>query len=225
MFKNIINEQVNEHINRFYKPQNQALGALRELSEAEGVPIILRDSEMLMEGLLSAAKPKRLLEIGTAVGYSASFMAALLPELSITTIERSDDMYAQAVKNVSELGYAERITVLHGDAAELLAGMARGEGTACGCAPVFDAVFIDAAKSHYREFFDLSVKLCRSGSMVICDNMLFQARVVSDEYDPNGKYKTNVRRLREFWDYLYSLENVQTSFLPVGDGVSISILG
>ena len=88
----------------------------------------------------------------------------------------------------------------------------------------FDIIFIDAAKSHYREFWDLALPLMAEHCMVICDNVLMKGMTASDEYDTKGRYKTSIKRMREFIEYINSLDYADTTVLPVGDGVSISII-
>ena len=89
---------------------------------------------------------------------------------------------------------------------------------------LYDVVFIDAAKSHYKSFWDLALPLCKPDAMIICDNVLMKGMTASDEYDPNRKYKTSIRKMREFIKYITSLEYADTCILPVGDGVSISVI-
>ena len=85
-------------------------------------------------------------------------------------------------------------------------------------------VFIDAAKSHYREFWDLAVPLCKDDAVIICDNILMKGMTASDEYDKGRRYKTSIRKMREFVIYINSLDYADTCVLPVGDGVSISVI-
>ena len=88
----------------------------------------------------------------------------------------------------------------------------------------YDFVFIDAAKSHYRRFWDAALKHCTDGAVIVSDNVLFKARVVSDKYDETGKYRTSIRRMREFVEYITGVDYADTSILPVGDGIAISKL-
>jgi len=217
MFRNITNQKVVDFLDGFYSPASEALSQLRNEAEENKVPIFSKDSESLILNLLRISKPKTLLEIGTAVGYSACCMAEAVKDLNIVTVEKSDNMYNTALKNIEKLGFSDRITALNGDAAEVVNSLSKEEYS-------FDVVFIDAAKSHYKDFFDAALPYCHSGTIIICDNMLFKARVVSDEYDPDRRHKTNIRKLREFADYLFSLDSMNSTFLSVGDGLTISVI-
>ena len=219
---NIINDKVLDYINGYYKPLSDELASLRAESEENRVPIILKDTETFLVSMFALSKPKKILEIGTAVGYSAACFATAAPDAEIVTIERSDEAYEEALKNVEKLGLSERITCLKGDACEILEEFVKRYEA--GETDDFDFVFIDAGKSPYKEFLDLSMKLTKSGALIVCDNILMKAKTASDEYDPTGRYKTNIRRMREFVDYLMAKEELSSSLLPNGDGISLSIV-
>lgn len=215
--KNITNEQVTTYINQFYRPASEALMKLRLGAEEADVPIILRESEDFLNVLLSMTKPERVLEIGTAVGYSAAYFAVKTGG-TVITIEKDPQMYRTACENLQKLGLSEQVRVMEGDGEECVLRLAEGgEAT-------FDLIFIDAAKSHYKRFFDAAMKLARPGSVIVSDNVLFRARVASDEYDPMGKHKTNIRRLREYVEYIYHHPALETSVIACGDGLAISLV-
>ncbi len=211
--KNITNEIITSFIEGLYYNENEKLKELRDFAEKNRVPIILKDTEGLLAAIMKLKKPENVLEIGTAVGYSACFFVDCCG-CKVTTIESDEEAYDSAINNISELGFSNKITALKGDATEVLRNL---EG-------VFDIVFIDAAKSHYREFWDLSLPLCRDESLIICDNVLMKGMTASDSFDTKGRYKTSIRRMREFISYINSLDYADTVVLPVGDGVSISII-
>lgn len=211
----IINSLVSSYIDEIYVNKNENIEALRVLAEENHVPIILKDAESLLNILVKIRNPKRILEIGTAVGYSASFFANAC-DADIVTIEADKDMHEAAVSNIENLGFSDRITALFGDAREVLEGLAQAEP--------FDFVFIDAAKSHYKAFWELAYPLCEDGALIACDNVLMKGMTASDEFDTKRRYKTSIKKMREFLSYINSLENVETSVLPVGDGVSISVI-
>lgn len=213
---NITNDLVTEYINGFYEEPTEGLKALRVSSEEAKVPIILRETESFLNILLKINQPKNILEIGTATGYSSSFFAWVCPDARITTIEKFDDKAKIARDNIEQLGYCDRITVLTGDGEEVIDSLDKDEK--------FDFIFIDAAKSHYKRFFDSALKHAAKGAVILCDNVLFKARTVSDQYDPTGKYKTNIRNMREFLDYINNSEEYDTCILSCGDGLSISKL-
>lgn len=215
MERNITNDIVTEYINGFYQPASPELGTLRLEAEAEKVPIILKETESFLRVMLSIAAPKRILEIGCAVGYSAMFFNAVTGA-QVVTIEKDHEMAAKASANIKRLGYEDKIRIVEGDGEEgVNALFEQGEEP-------FDMVFIDAAKSHYKRFLEASWKLCRQGTVVISDNVLFKARIASDIYDPTGKHKTNIKKMREYVDFITSDPRMETSIIACGDGVSVS---
>lgn len=215
MERNITNDVVTEYINRFYSPVTSELGTLRLEAEAEKVPIILKETESFLRVLLSIAEPERILEIGCAVGYSAMFFSAV-SGAEVVTVEKDPEMAAKASANIKRLGFEDKIRVLEGDGEECVNRLFEN-----GEAP-FDMVFIDAAKSHYKRFLEASLKLCRPGTVVISDNVLFKARIASDIYDPTGKHKTNIKKMREYVEFITSDPRMETALIACGDGVSVS---
>lgn len=213
---NIINEKVEKYLNNLYRPLNGELETMRTFAEETHVPIILKDAEQLILNLLRIKKPKRILEIGTAIGYSACCFAAVCKDCSIISIEYNLNAKKMAEENIERLGYKDRISVLYGDAVDVINDFSEKEK--------FDFVFIDAGKSHYKEFFDAAFSHCSSQALIVADNVLLKAKTVSDEYDPMNKHKTNVRKMREFLAYLTSLEGIDTSVISVGDGLAISVI-
>ena len=213
---NIINEKVEAFLDDLYKPLNRELEALRKQAEDTHVPIILKDAEQLILNLLRIKKPKRILEIGTAIGYSACCFAAVCEDCRIITIEYNSEAKEMAEQNIERLGYKDQIRVLYGNAVDVIKDLPETEK--------FDFVFIDAGKSHYKEFFGAALAHCSSQALVISDNVLMKAKTVSDEYDPMKKYKTNIRKMREFLAYLTNLKGVATSVVSVGDGLAISVI-
>ena len=163
-------------------------------------------------------KPQNILEIGTAVGYSSSFFASLSEDIQITTIESNEETYNKAINNINKLGYKDRINVCLGDAREVLEELKKEHSSS------FDFVFIDAAKSHYRSFWDLSIPLIKDESLIVCDNILMKGMTASDEYDKYKRHKTNIRHMRDFLDYINNLDYAQTTTLAVGDGLALSII-
>lgn len=214
---NIINEKVVEYLDSTYKSPSNELEELRREAESNRVPIILRDSEAFLLTLLKTINAENILEIGTAVGYSGScFVTAC--GANVVTIEADEKTYNIACDNIKKLGFGDKITALYGDAREVLEGMQEEYKDK------FDFVFIDAAKSHYKAFWDLAMPLCKKDAVVVCDNVLMKAMTASDEFDKNKKYKTSIRKMREFLDYINNLDYADTCILPIGDGIAMSKL-
>lgn len=226
---NITTEPVEEYLNCLYRPQNEFLAALRRQAEEENIPIILRDAESLLLQLIRLKQPKRILEIGTAVGYSAILFAQECGEARVVTLELSEKSAEKARENIAAAGLSDEIWVVEGDARESLAQLAfafRTEEEETGSAPpLFDFIFIDAAKGHYREFWDGAVPLADKGCLIVSDNVLFKGMTASDQYIPERRQKTITNRMRSYLKFLTQTEGIRTAVLPVGDGMAVSILG
>lgn len=210
---NITNDIITAYIDTFYENDNKDLKELRKFAEEHRVPIIQKDTEGLLLSLLKIKKPENMLEIGAAIGYSACCFADGCG-CKVLTIEADRETRDIALNNVKNLGLKDKVDVIQGDARDILPELSKK----------FDVVFIDAAKSHYREFWDLAVPLCKDDAVIICDNILMKGMTASDEYDKGRRYKTSIRKMREFVIYINSLDYADTCVLPVGDGVSISVI-
>jgi len=218
---NIVNDKVTEYLDDLYRPLNSFLKELRADAEEKSVPIIMKETELCLLNLIRMKKPLRILEIGAAVGYSAICFAQV-SQAQIISLELSEDMHQIASENIQKCGLEDRIQVRLGDAVELLNQLkeemtnVEQEG--------FDMVFIDAAKGHYKEFWDGSIPLCKKDAVILSDNVLFKARTASDEFVTDKKNKTIIRRMREYVTYINDLEYAHTSILSVGDGIAVSVL-
>lgn len=211
---NITNDIVTEYINNFYKPVDSAFGDLRREAEERRVPIILKETESFLAFLVNMITPKTVLEIGTAVGYSAMLFARLGAE--VITIEKDENMATIAKDNIERMGFSSRVTVLTGDGAEVV------ESTMKGSNQSFDLVFIDAAKSHYKRFLDAALPLCHEGTAIVSDNVLLKAATASDMYDTKGRFKTNIKNMRLYLDYISEHPKLETVILACGDGLALS---
>ena len=191
--------------------ENTKIGAIKEKAIKEHIPIIMDDTLEVVAKILEQAKPKRILEIGTAIGYSAiRFSEYLQNDGIIDTIERDEEKAKEAIKNIKELNLEEQIHVFIGDALEILPTM-KGP---------YDIVFIDAAKGKYPIFLEQALRMLENNGIIIADNALYKGYVMSD-YNKH-KQRTAVRGLREFLKKLEENENLQTEILNIGDGIAIS---
>ena len=218
---NITDRRVGAFIDKMNVTENRILEEFRRNAEENRVPIILRETEGLLKSLLRLKKPAQLLEIGTAVGYSACVFADTCG-CRVTSIEADEAMADKAVRNIESLGFASHIRVLRGDGRDVLRRLHREESEVED--GKYDMVFIDAAKSHYREFWDLFLPLLKPDALIVCDNVLMKGMTASDEFDTRGRYKTSIRKMREFLDYITGLEYAKTAVLASGDGISVSII-
>ena len=191
--------------------ENTKIGAIKEKAIKEHIPIIMDDTLEVVAKILEQAKPKRILEIGTAIGYSAiRFSEYLQNDGIIDTIERDEERANEAIKIIKELNLEEQIHVFIGDALEILPTM-KGP---------YDIVFIDAAKGKYPIFLEQALRMLENNGIIIADNVLYKGYVMSD-YNKH-KQRTAVRGLREFLKKLEENKNLQTEILNIGDGIAIS---
>ncbi len=208
----IINDLVEAYIEGLYRSRNNFLKNLREGAEREGVPIITKDTENFLSVLLSIHRPERILEIGTAVGYSAIFSASVISKTKIISVEMDEHMYERALINIEASQMENRISVLKGDAREIISDLNES----------FDMVFIDAAKGHYKSFFEGSLKLLKPKGIIVSDNVLYKGMTASNEFLLKRK-RTIVKRMRAYLEYLYHHTEFETAILSIGDGVAVSV--
>ena len=159
-------------------------------------------------------QPKRILEVGTAIGFSALLMSEYGPEdCHITTIEKYEKRIPLAKENFAKAGKEDRITLLEGDAVEILKEL---EGT-------YDFIFMDAAKGQYLNFFEDTLKLLNEGGILVSDNVLQEGDIIQSRFAVTRRNRTIHSRMREYLYILTHDDRIETSILPVGDGVTVSV--
>ena len=184
---------------------------IKEKALKDHIPIIMDDTLEVVGKILENKKPDRILEIGTAVGYSAIRFSKYLNENGyIDTIERDEERISEAKQNIKDLNLEEKIHLYEGDALEVLPTLTGP----------YDVVFIDAAKGKYPIFLSEALRMLASHGIIVADNVLYKGYVMSD-YNKH-KQRTAVRGLREFLKELTENENLTTEILEVGDGLAIS---
>ena len=175
------------------------------------IPIIMDDTLFEVNKILDEIKPQKILEIGTAIGYSAiRFSKYLAQDGIIDTIERDEERIQQAIQNIRDLKLEDKINILQGDALEILPTLTGP----------YDVVFIDAAKGKYPIFLQETLRMLKINGIIIADNILYKGYVMSD-YNKH-KQRTAVRGLRQFLKDLEENPNLETKLLEVGDGLVIS---
>ncbi|NLX63098.1 MAG: O-methyltransferase [Tissierellia bacterium] len=205
-------EYVASYIRSLYPTHEGILKELEVYALENHVPIVEREVAQLLKVLLKIYKPKRILEIGTAIGYSAILMASSTEDsCTIETIERRLDMVDLAKENIKKAKYDHRIRIHYGEAESILKDLE----------DKYDFIFLDAAKGQYLDFFNDCVKLLNIGGIIVSDNVLYKGMVASDKLVVRRK-KTIVKRLRQYLKYINELENFETCVIPIGDGVSIT---
>ncbi len=189
----------------------QELEKIKQKALEEHIPIIMDDTLAVMEKYLKESKPEKILEIGTAVGYSAMCFTKFLAENGrIDTIERELERVKEAEENIKKVGVEDKIRIYEGDAVEILPTLDEK----------YDAVFIDAAKGKYPFFLQESLRLLQPNGIIFADNILYKGYVMSD-YNKH-KQRTAVRNLREYIKQVSEDPNLETQILEVGDGLAVS---
>ena len=210
----ITDSRMTAFINSLDHGNTPFLDRLEQQARKERVPVIRRETQSFLKTILEMQKPGSVLEIGTAVGFSAILMAgATAPECRITTIEDYEKRIPVAQKNFRESGYADRITLLKGDAADVLKTLS----------DPFDFIFLDAAKAQYIRYLPDLLHLMRPGSVLVSDNVLQGGDIIESHYAVERRNRTIYRRMREYLRALKDSDVLETSILPLGDGVTISV--
>lgn len=190
---------------------NNNLNKIKENALQNHIPIIMDDTLKVIAKILKEKKPKRFLEIGTAVGYSAICFSEYLGENGIIdTIERDSERVLEAKKNIKDMNIEGKINIIEGDAVEVLQTLN----------DKYDVVFIDAAKGKYPLFLKEAIRLLNKDGIIFADNILYKGYTLSD-YNKH-KQRTAVRGLREYLKLLEENANFETELLEVGDGLTIS---
>lgn len=210
----IIDERMTVFIDSMDTPNTEFLNKLEKYSKETNVPIIRPSMQSFLKLLLAITQPKKILEVGTAIGFSALLMSEYGPEdCHITTIEKYEKRIPLAKENFAKAGKEDKITLLEGDAVEILSQL---EGT-------YDFIFMDAAKGQYINFLPDIMRLLSDGGMLVSDNVLQDGDIIESRFAVTRRNRTIHGRMR---DYLYELKHhpdLVTSILPVGDGVTVSV--
>ncbi len=209
----IVDERMTVYINSLDEGHTDFLEQLERQAKKDDVPIIRREMQSFMKFLMAAYKPKRILEVGTAVGFSALLMCEYNPvSCEIVTIENYEKRIPIALENFKKAGREQQIQLIAGDAAEVLKTLKEP----------FDFIFMDAAKGQYLRFLPDVLRLLNSGGILVSDNVLQEGDLIESHFAVERRNRTIHKRMRE---YLYELkhnEALVTSLIPLGDGVAIS---
>lgn len=204
---------IHHYIESLIKSRGPLFAEMEAFAQEHGVPIMEPAGIEAMLQIMRIQQPKRILEIGTAIGYSALRMADALPAAEVVTIERDEQRYEQAVRYISRSDSGSRVKVLFGDALELAAEAGR-KGP-------YDAIFIDAAKGQYTKFFEQYAAFLTAGGTVYTDNVLFKGYVAG--LPAESKRIINlVKKIQSYNKWLMDHPDFDTAIIPVGDGVAVS---
>ena len=210
----IVDERIVTFINSLDTRNSEILETIEKEALASSVPIIRREMQSFLKTLLLIRKPMRILEVGTAVGFSALLMSEYAPEgCRITTIENYEKRIPTALENFRRAGKEEKITLIEGDAAEVLKTL---EGP-------YDFIFMDAAKGQYIHYLPEVLRLLPEGGVLVSDNVMQDGEVIESRFAVERRNRTIHARMRE---YLYELKHndaLVTSIIPLGDGAAVSV--
>lgn len=211
----IVNERIVSYIHSLEKTNSEVLEKIEEQAHIDNVPIIRKEMESFLRVMLYIKKPKRILELGTAVGYSAILMSECIDEDGkITTIENYEKRIVEAKKNIELSGKGQIIELLEGDATEVMKTLPSQQ---------FDFVFMDAAKAQYINFLPHVLRLMKTGGVLITDNVLQEGDLIESKYVVRRRDRTIHKRMREYMYEVKNNEQLETSIVPIGDGITISV--
>jgi predicted O-methyltransferase YrrM len=214
----ITEERITAYINSLGRELTPELLELERKALENKVPIIKKETQGVIRFLLSIQKPKRILEVGTAIGFSALFMSEYSgKDCKITTIEKVAMRLVEARKNLKDEAFSHRdkITLLEGEALDILKELVEAKEK-------YDFIFLDAAKAQYMSFLPELMKLIEQGGLLITDNVLQDGTVINSRYSITRRDRTIHTRMREYLYTITHMDELETLILPIGDGIAIS---
>ncbi len=194
---------------------NEYILKMEEYANINKVPILKEEGLDILVSTIKMTKAKKILEIGTAIGYSASVFALLDKDIQVDTIERNDKMYDEAINNIKALDLEKQINVIFKDALELDINDLRFDE--------YDLIFIDAAKSQYTKFFEKYEAKLKKGGIIFSDNLLFHGLVEQSSGKESRNLTQMLKKIRSYNEWLSNNNAYDTTFLRIGDGIAISI--
>lgn len=210
----IVEERMKAYINSLDTGNTPFLDELEEQALADYVPVIRREMQSFLKVMLKLKQPLRILEVGTAVGFSTLLFCEYAPEgARITTIEKYEKRIPIARDNFKRAGRENQIRFLEGDAAEILGTLDER----------FDFIFMDAAKGQYIHFFPETLRLLAPGGIMISDNVLQDGDIIESRFAVERRNRTIYKRMREYLYELKHTEGLLTSIVPIGDGAAVSV--
>ncbi|RFB17621.1 O-methyltransferase [Bacillus sp. HNG] len=209
----MLSSKITQYLEALLPKRNEIVEEIEHYAKENNVPIMELVGIETMLQILRISQPKQILEIGTAIGYSAIRMAQALPGTKIVSLERDAERYEKSLENIERTGTSSQIEVIFGDALEVADEIKKhGE---------FDCIFIDAAKGQYRHFFDIYEKCLSKDGLIVTDNVLFKGLVAEEEIE-NKRIRNLVTKIKSYNEWLLAHPDYQTTILPVGDGVALS---
>lgn len=211
----IVNERIVSYINSLNADNEGVLAEIENEAKAAGVPVIRKEMENFLKVMLAVKKPAGILEVGAAVGYSSILMSMNVDsDCHITTIENYDIRIEQARHNIARAGKESQITLLEGDAMNILKALPSQE---------YDFVFMDAAKAQYINFLPEVLRVMKTSAVLISDNVLQEGSIAESRYAVTRRGRTIHARMREYMYELTHMNELITSIVPIGDGITMSV--
>ncbi len=210
----IVNERIVSYIHSLEKTNNPLLEEMERFAKETNVPIIRKEMEGFLRTMVEIKQPKRILELGCAIGYSAILMSEYMPkDCKITTIENYDKRIPIATEYINRSVRKADINLIFGDALEEVPKLEKG----------FDFVFMDAAKAQYINFLPPVLEVMNKGGILIADNVLQEGDLVESKFTVTRRNRTIHKRIREFLYEVKNNEQLTTSVIPIGDGITLSV--
>lgn len=209
----IVSDRMTTFINSLDPGNPEYLDRLEEEAIADFVPIIRKDMQAFLKFMMRLCKPKNILEVGTAVGFSALLMSEYAPKAHITTIENYEKRIPIARDNIAKAGKSASIDLIPGDATEILPTLT----------DTYDFIFMDAAKGQYINFLPEIMRLLSKGGILVSDNVLQDGDIIESRFAVVRRDRTIHTRMREYLYTLKHMEGVSTVILPVGDGITVTV--
>ena len=211
----IVNERIVSYIHSLESQNSEVLTKIEQSAIKDNVPIIRKEMESFLRVMLEISKPLNVLELGCAIGYSAILMSEYLPEGGhITTIENYDKRIVEAKANIQMAGLENKITLLEGDAMEVMKDLEDEK---------YDFVFMDAAKAQYINFLPEVMRLMKPGAILIADNVLQDGDIIESRYGVIRRNRTIHSRMREYMYQVKHMDELETTIVPIGDGITMSV--
>lgn len=205
-------DYMEEYIRGLINDRDGILKEIEDFARANGVPIVQKETGVFLEFMTSMKKPKRILELGTAIGFSSILMyEAAGTEPEILTIERDEKMIELANVNLNKFNLSDKIKIEQGDCLEVLEKLEEP----------FDLIFMDAGKGHYNHFLPHCLRLLKEDGIIVADNVLFRGMVASKELVKRRK-RTIVKRMRTYLELVTGDKTLITSVIPMGDGIAVT---
>lgn len=209
----VVDERLVTYMNSLDQGNTEMLDIIEREALDSYVPIIRKEMQSFLKLLLAMQKPKRILEVGTAVGFSAILMAEYDPEAcEITTIENYEKRIPIAKENFKRAGKEDQITLIEGDATEVLKQLSEP----------YDMIFMDAAKGQYIHFMPDILRLLKTGGVLVSDNVLQDGDIIESHFAVTRRNRTIYKRMREYLYELTHRDDLVTAVLPIGDGITVS---